>query len=250
MSRHRIADHPCEAFRIWMLEALDGALPSDTARKVAVHLADCEECRRLSADLRQIREAAVKLPRMTPRANAWATIAARLRQEPPAPQPRMFGQAARLLAVAAVLVVAVGTAVLLLRTPAGHGGAPGAGTSAAVNAPAGDLVQTVDEELRQAEGHYGRAIAGLEQIAKDGQSSLDPAVAATLQKNIGIIDQAIGESRNALKSQPGSDLAQESLFEALRRKVALLEDTIALINRMRKGDQAGAARVIKGINKT
>ena len=57
------------------------------------------------------------------------------------------------------------------------------------------------------------------------------------------------ESRQALDSQPTSELAQESLFEAFRRKVALLEDTIGLINEMRQGDQAGAARIISNVSK-
>ena len=56
------------------------------------------------------------------------------------------------------------------------------------------------------------------------------------------------ESRDALRIQPQSSLAQESLFEALRHKVALLQDTLALINEMRKGNEEGAARIISGLN--
>ena len=94
------------------------------------------------------------------------------------------------------------------------------------------------------------AIAGLEQVVKGGEGALDPALAATLQKNLGVIDQAISESREAIKAQPNSQLAQTSLFEALRQKVALLEDTVALINVMRKGDQAGAAKILGGLSKS
>jgi len=65
-----------------------------------------------------------------------------------------------------------------------------------------------------------------------------------------VIDQAIRESRAALQSQPASELAQESLFEALRRKVGLLQETIGLINEMRKGNQAGTARIIQNLNKS
>lgn len=72
----------------------------------------------------------------------------------------------------------------------------------------------------------------------------------TLKANLGVIDQAINESRTALRAQPANQLAQESLFEAFRRKVALLQDTIALMNEMRKGDSAGAAQLIEGINKS
>jgi hypothetical protein len=54
----------------------------------------------------------------------------------------------------------------------------------------------------------------------------------------------------ALRAHPENRLAQESLFEAFRRKIALLQDTIALMNEMRKGDQAGAARVVESVNKS
>jgi signal transduction histidine kinase len=104
--------------------------------------------------------------------------------------------------------------------------------------------------LRIAEAHYEQAIAGMQQIVTAEQGSLDPALAATLQKNMGVIDQAIRESREAIKTQPHSELVRTSLFEALRQKVALLEETIALINVMRKGDQAGAARIITGLSKS
>ena len=58
------------------------------------------------------------------------------------------------------------------------------------------------------------------------------------------------ESRAALKSEPQSTVARDSLFNALRRKVAVLQDTISLMNEMRKGDAAGAAQVLEGVNKS
>ena len=65
-----------------------------------------------------------------------------------------------------------------------------------------------------------------------------------------VIDKAIGESRSALRAEPANRPAQQSLFEALRRKVSLLQDTIVLMNEMRKGNEAGAARIVEGINKS
>ena len=51
-----------------------------------------------------------------------------------------------------------------------------------------------------------------------------------------------------MQKEPENDVAQQSLFEALRSKIALLQDTIALINEMRKGNQEGAARIVSGLN--
>jgi hypothetical protein len=47
-----------------------------------------------------------------------------------------------------------------------------------------------------------------------------------------------------VKSEPTSVTARETLFEALRQKVTLLQDTIAVINEMRKGNNAAAAQLV------
>ena len=97
-------------------------------------------------------------------------------------------------------------------------------------------------EFEAAEKHYQKAIDDLQTIANKDTGELDPQVAAVLQKNLTVIDQAISESRDALRSQPASANAQNGLFDALRTKVALLQQTVELINEMRKGNQAEAGR--------
>jgi hypothetical protein len=98
-----------------------------------------------------------------------------------------------------------------------------------------ELAGFVALELQQAERHYENAIAGLEKIVKDDQGEIDPQLMAVLQKNLSLLDQAIGESRNAVEAQPESEVARDSLLEALRRKLALLQNTILLINEIREG---------------
>ena len=95
--------------------------------------------------------------------------------------------------------------------------------------------------------HYQNAITGLERIASAEKGSLDPQTASTLEKNLAVVDQAISESRAALKAQPDSEPAQQSLLENFKAKIALLQDTVALINEMRKGNEAGAARLVTGL---
>ena len=116
-------------------------------------------------------------------------------------------------------------------------------------ATSAELLGSVEAEVQQAEKHLESAVAGLEVLARDRQA-LDPQVAADLQKNLLVIDQAIGESRAALRTQPMSTQAQDSLFEAFRSKIVLLQDTISLINEVRKGNQAEAARIADGMNKS
>lgn len=200
----------------------------------------------------------------TARASNWERLAAWFRPMTASPlrAAALSSAVVLLLAVATVLVLfrqqAIAPSASLGLTPGAAtvtqptaGGQPATGGQpAAGNAPDDQLVQSVEMELRLAEQHYEKAIAGLELVAKADQGSLDPQLAAVLQKNLGIIDQAILESRVALQSQPTNQLAQASLFEAFRRKVALLQDTITLINEMRKGDQAGAARVLQNLNRS
>jgi hypothetical protein len=112
--------------------------------------------------------------------------------------------------------------------------------------PAAPDLGSIEAEMRLAETHYENAIQKLEALAKD-QQVLDPRVATDLRKNLVVIDQAIGESRAALRTQPTNERAQESLFEAFRSKITLLQDTLALINEMRKGNQNEAARLAAGL---
>jgi len=236
-------DVTCERYAALIQDLVDGELAPAARAELEQHVAACPSCRTLLDDLREIARVAGELPLHTPRPQVWARIASRLEQEQAA-RPTPFWTGARvMLAMAATLLVGVGASLWVLRAPAPV-------TQAAVTQSGKDLVKDVDEHLRIADAHYTQAIAGLEQVVKTEQASLDPAVAETLQKNLGVIDTAIRESRQAIQTQPHSELAQTSLFEALRQKVALLEDTIALINVMRKGDQAGAAKIVKGLTKS
>ncbi len=115
-------------------------------------------------------------------------------------------------------------------------------------APAEVTVESVAAEFEAAETHYQKAIDDLQTIANADTGELDPQIAAVLQKNLTVIDQAISESRAALKSQPASTNAQDGLFSALRTKVALLQQTVELINEMRKGNQAEAGRKIQTLS--
>ena len=55
-----------------------------------------------------------------------------------------------------------------------------------------------------------------------------------------MLDRAIAESRAALEQDPASRAARESLFQALRQKLGLLQDTVALVNDLRASPEAAA----------
>ena len=256
----------CSQYRESIHELVDGTIGPIRRAELERHLDECADCRALAGDLRVIHDTAASLDPLEPPDGVWLQIAGRLRQEgrgaaPPLPAPAAARRHVALLALAAALVLAVGASIVVLlprwredtttsrlATPP----APAAQASSAAqqgNAPAEVAVESVEEEFRLAEQHYQNAIAKLEQAARLDQpaanaTTLDAQTAAMLQKNLQVIDQAIAESRAGLRAEPQSAAARDSLFDALRRKVALLQDTIALMNEMRKGNSAGAAQIL------
>ena len=249
---------PCEAYSASIGELADGTLAEPERGRVEAHLDQCAACRGLLADLQSLRREAHRLPRREPPAALWTRIEAGLRAHgvTDRPEPRASRVNPRWLGVAAALVLVITGAVIALQrmnrpvTPETAITQSTQPASASSNPGASGLVESVEADLRAAEQHYERAIAGLEKIASADERALDPQVAATLKKNLEIIDGAIAESRVALRSEPQSAPARESLFEALRRKMSLLQDTIALMNEMRKGNQAGTSQILESLQKS
>jgi tetratricopeptide (TPR) repeat protein len=247
----------CDNYRDAIQELADGTLGPIRRAELQVHLDGCARCRALAADLMRIRDVAGSLDRLQAPDTVWLQVAGRLRQEgriAPA-QPAVMRTPRRhiaALALAAALVLAVGASIFVLwprpsapASPSNQAAQPAA--PAGGNAAAADPVQSFVDEMKIAEQHYQNAIAKLEEAAK---ADLDPETAAIVQKNLKTIDQAIAESRNALQMDPQSAPARDSLFDALRRKVGVLQDTIALMNEIRKGNSAVAGQISEGVNKS
>ena len=239
----------CEDLNEALVDLVDGRLDGADQRNVERHLEACANCRALVEDMRSIRAAAFMLDRHEPKAATWSALQAAIAAEPASKGRLLDMRLGRRslpiwLGAAAALILAtmIGVWPLLNRAPAPHDDA----ATAADVAPA--TVESVTAEFEAAEKHYQKAIDDLQTIANKDTGELDPQVAAVLQKNLTVIDQAITESRDALKAQPSNSSAQNGLFDALRTKVALLQQTVELINEMRKGNQAEAGRLIRGLN--
>jgi anti-sigma factor RsiW len=270
----------CTEVQSALSELLDGTLPRDRRAQVEAHLESCADCRAVLADLRRIREQARALPKVVPPEALWQKVSADYLRQATSGQAGS-GQARSLsyfakrdlakgefvtrdfarrnftrrsvltgLAAAAALVLATsGGIYYLTRQAAAPAPAPVVDSSSA-HAKPGQSVQSIESELQLAVQHYENAIAGLDKVAKEGESVLTPETTAVLAKSNAILDQAVSESQAALRTQPTSEVARASLFEALQRKVSLLRDTVALINEMRKGDSAGTARVVGSLGKS
>lgn len=236
-----------------LVDLVDGRLDPAQQRDVERHLEACPACRALATDLRSIRASAFMLDRREPSMAVWTKV-----RDAIAAEPRPSG---RVLSLARVRQGTSGSswpvwlgaaAALILATVIGL--LPLLNRSAAPIETAGATpepqvtVESVAAEFEAAEQHYQKAIDDLQTIANQDTGELDPQVAAVLQKNLSVIDQAISESRAALRTQPTSTNAQDGLFDALRTKVALLQQTVELINEMRKGNQAEAGRRIQTLS--
>jgi anti-sigma factor RsiW len=225
---------------------IDGALPAEERADVARHLDQCAGCRGLVRDLERLRGAARSLGPMRPPDHIWLEIAGQVHATAgpaakPATAPTRRPVVWQWAGLAAALVLVTMAVYAVMQAPRVAVPPGNAGQDAAVKA--------VADELKLAMQHYENAITQLEALTKNNNGAIDPVIAATLQKNLAVVDEAIAESRVALTNNPESEPARESLFEALRRKVGVLQATVTLMNQMRQGNPAGAAESAAGLGR-
>jgi hypothetical protein len=234
----------CQDYDAEIGDYVDGAMDEAQRASFESHLATCASCRAVVADFSVIRSASLSLVPQVPAPHVWRKLSAAIDAEP---KP-FFGvggmQWWRAFAPAAAAAILVAS---LSWTAARLTSAPGERLARITPVTPSEPVSIL-AEYQLAERDLTDTIEGLERIAATDPAALDMETADVLKANLTVLDGAIGESRDALKKEPENDVAQESLFEALRNKVALLQDTIALINEMRKGNQEGAARIVSGLN--
>jgi len=231
---------------------IDGTLGPIRVAELEQHLGQCDACRALFDDLQRIRNLADTLDEPQPPDHVWLQIAGRLRQEGRVrdqPAPVATGRQYVWLGIAAALVVAVGASLLLLM-PQFTGSTDPASIAQQGNAAGADAVQSGVEDLRKAERLLQSGVAKLKEGLGSDEQAFPAGVTATLDRNLQILDRAISESSDALQTEPQNVAARNSLFEALQRKISLLQDTITLMNEMRKGNAAGVAQVVEGTNKS
>jgi predicted ribosomally synthesized peptide with SipW-like signal peptide len=98
------------------------------------------------------------------------------------------------------------------------------------------------ENLDNAEENIRSEISHLEGL-------VDPALLPTeakaaYEESGAVIDNAIDAADTVRQTEPSNEFAQQSLFEALRSKLTLLQEMLSLVNEMRKGNPEGAARIV------
>jgi hypothetical protein len=229
----------CQAHDEQLGDYVDGTLPAAEIARLEAHLADCSRCRALAADFRTIRSMARSLEPHVPPPHVWQHVSDAARTSGRWPSLGAFfvtwsaGTPGRVpswqpaAATAMALLIAAGLWWVGNRLSAIVPASSGPAGVTASSHPAFGSAPLA------AEVHYTSAIASLEALTGAERAALDPGMIDVLDGGMTIIDGAIDQSRAALETEPDSEVAQESLFQALRSKVALLQDTLALVNEMR-----------------
>jgi hypothetical protein len=217
---------------------VDDALPRERVAAVEAHLASCERCRALAADFATLHAAAGGLDRRNPPPQVWTRVAAAAaasergasgwRRWAPAP----WGPA---LAAGLLLVLVTAGTWLAVRDPSSDGPS-GPASATATSAPsAGQSESQEFAEMRDSISHL-EANVDPDMLPGETKAAFEGASAAT--------DDVIVRANAVLQDEPYNQMAQQSLFEALRSKLTLLQDMLELINQMRKGNQEETARIV------
>ena len=196
----------CDPIRERLDRHLAGQLDPAEARLVDEHLAGCAECR---ADLEAARFLAAPVAglrrEIAPAADLWVGIAPRLSRG-----PRRLSVPVWVMAAAAVLLVAGTSAVTVALLRRGSEG------TAPVAA------------FRQTEARYQEAALEVDRLYQRARDSLAPETRLVLERNLAVIERALAESRDALRTDPANRTLEAMVVAAYQRKIEFLERAAAL----------------------
>jgi len=189
----------------------------------AAHLQDCDQCSLLWSDLEMIRNSAEEWGAETPEppARVWVALRAQLEaegliREPGVVKPGwlagwLAGGPRLALAGAYLSLLFVGAVLLSVRTDFPIPVASRAGARVTLSAQAGSseaaLGQTLDNDMK-------RVMASLPEH--------NASLAASLQQNLGIVDNMIALCEKSVRDQPSDPVARGYLYGAYQQKAVLL----------------------------
>ena len=227
-----------DAFTDRLSDYLDGEdLSARDRAEIDAHLETCSRCQTTLAELREVAARAASLPDAAPTVDLWAGVAARLTPSAVVPfahpRHRRFSfTLPQLVAAGLALMVLSGGLVWVMQLDDPRASLPPA--VAQVKPPAVapaefDVAAPISRSSAAfADPNYDQAVADLEQILETGRSRLDAETVRILEDNLLAIDQAIEQSRKALRSDPNSVYLNNHFADSRNRKLALLRRASAL----------------------
>lgn len=202
----------CAELRVRFDAYAGGTLSDPESAALESHLDGCPTCQEALVLHEGPLAAVAGLPRSSaPSTDLWPGIEREL-----VSRRRLRGRvavSARVLAVAAALLVAVssGATVLLLR-----------------NRPIAVTLVQQSAGLSAIESQYDAASIELTRALADARGSLAPETVASIERSLRIIDAALAETREALTRDPGNQALGRLVVAAWRQKVDLLRRATAL----------------------
>jgi hypothetical protein len=200
----------------------EGTTAGAEGEALEAHLASCEPCRDEVAWIRRLREEAATLPTsLGPPRDLFPGIRERITGAGPARDeaPTRTRWSAAWLAAAAVILVALSSAVTLQLARDAGGGHAAPETAAVRGAPdrggpgAGSarFASAGEEAVWSVESAWAPTLRELESALDEGRGRLQPETIDVIETNLRIIDEAIREAREALAADPASQGAARSL---------------------------------------
>jgi hypothetical protein len=219
---------------------LDGDLSSADAAACDAHLAVCNECRDVLAELRAVIASAQRDIERPPTTDLWPGILTRITTDSAVDVPehaetrvvsmtpvRRTGHPGYTftlpqLALAASLLIAVSAGVAYVA--AGRVVSVPVEQEAAIQAYAEPLLPASGnvERANFADAQYDQAVSDLERILHDLRDELNPQTVMVIERNLASIDRAIAEARAALDADPANTFLNSHLADARRKKLELL----------------------------
>jgi anti-sigma factor RsiW len=204
-------------------EFVDGDLPAADRAALETHLAGCEECAGIAAELRDVVAVAGSLEDREPNVDLWPGIAARLTEAPGV--TRLSTWRRRHVALSVPQLAAAGLAFFLVSSGLvwtaihrGNGGTEGPDLPAVMVGAAQPAPTAA----------YDAAIADLETVLDSRRALLDTATVRVLEESLATIDRAIVEARAALDEDPASGYLNRHLMTTMQRKLDLLQQAASL----------------------
>jgi len=221
-----------------------GDLSPESHADVEAHLAECGECRRVLEGLRTVVSQAEALDELEPPRDLWAGIAATI--EAPVPVARQEAKviafpaadandpvlderdalpgAPRRFAFSTPQLIAASVALIAASSLATMSAGPGLGSATVADVTSPTRAVTMASDVAGPPSDMADELAALEQTLDEARAVLDPNTVRVLERNLGVIEQAIEDSMLALQQDPGNDFLAAHLDRVYERKLTYLRD--------------------------
>lgn len=207
---------------------LDGELDSVDSAALEAHLQECEECRKTVEQLRGVIGWAQTYEGRQPERDVWPDIVGEIRKAPRSVVNLKTERETRSFRRKFTLPQALAAGIALLVVGAGswwvaRATAPEDRIAAVIDVSTAPEGFSVAAAIHAAQT-YGPAIAELERMLLQDESTLDTATVRVLREKLAMIDKAMAEAREALASDPASGYLIDHYTGMMRKKLSVLRN--------------------------